>query len=192
MTDSGEKTCPNCAENVKTEAKVCRFCSYNFETGQSPNQRPNPSAPEAKRGCGNTVLIIGAIIVGLIVLAALFGGGSKNSATGGESATAGPARSVTAQDLFSAYQANEASAQQEYGDQSLAVSGTVDGVDLDFSNNPVVKLQTSNQFMSIQAQLTDASKSKASGLSKGQTVVLTCSSVSEVVGTPMLDDCEIP
>ncbi len=27
----GAKTCPDCAEEVKTQAKVCKHCSYRFE-----------------------------------------------------------------------------------------------------------------------------------------------------------------
>jgi hypothetical protein len=30
--NAGEKTCPRCAEHVKAAAKVCRFCSYSFES----------------------------------------------------------------------------------------------------------------------------------------------------------------
>jgi uncharacterized RDD family membrane protein YckC len=29
---SGSKTCPRCAESVKRQAKVCRFCGHNFDT----------------------------------------------------------------------------------------------------------------------------------------------------------------
>jgi Uncharacterised protein family UPF0547 len=29
---AGQKTCPQCAEQVKVAAKVCRFCGYRFDT----------------------------------------------------------------------------------------------------------------------------------------------------------------
>lgn len=73
----------------------------------------------------------------------------------------------------------------------MLVSGTIDGVDLDFSDRPIVKLRTPNQFMSAQAKLTEASQARANGLSKGQPIKLLCASVSEVIGTPMLDGCTI-
>lgn len=69
------------------------------------------------------------------------------------------------------------------------MTGTVASIDLDFTNDPVVMLQTDNEFMSAQAKLASASKGQASSLNKGDTVRLRCSSVSDVVGTPMLRDC---
>lgn len=29
------KACPKCAERVKAEANICRYCSYEFPTGDS-------------------------------------------------------------------------------------------------------------------------------------------------------------
>ena len=33
---AAKKTCPACAETVKAEAKICRFCRHGFDTGQPP------------------------------------------------------------------------------------------------------------------------------------------------------------
>jgi hypothetical protein len=35
--DSGQKKCPQCAEFVKEEARICRFCQHTFEAGTSVN-----------------------------------------------------------------------------------------------------------------------------------------------------------
>ena len=103
----------------------------------------------------------------------------------------GPPVEVTAQELFSAYEANEASAQMKYGDKSLLVSGTIADITLDFMDNPVIGLKTSNQFMSAQASLIEADQPKAADLSKGQDIKLLCGEVTEVAGTPMLSECAI-
>ena len=55
----------------------------------------------------------------------------------------------------------------------------------------MVKLRTSNQFLSAHANLTDASQARAGSLSKGQKVVLLCTGVGEVIGAPILKECEL-
>lgn len=160
----------------------------------------HPATPQAentapgKKKMGKGCVIVLAIIVVLIIIGAIAGGGEKEATSSDQQAAAAPEAApvaVTARELFDAYQANEAKAQQTYGDQRLLVSGTVNGVDLDFSDKPVVKLQTSNEFMSAQASLTEASQPKAKDLNKGEQVSLLCTGVGEVIGTPMLKDCEI-
>jgi hypothetical protein len=38
--DSETKTCPDCAEEVKAAARVCRFCGYRFTGDEQPGQEP--------------------------------------------------------------------------------------------------------------------------------------------------------
>lgn len=151
--------------------------------------------PKKKMGCLKISLIIVAVLAGLIVLGSIVGPSPSTSDAAkpeaAADAAAAPAVEVTAKELFSAYESNEAAAQQKYGDKPLKVTGTIDKIDLDFMDKPVVMLRTQNEFMSAQASLTEESQPKASGLSKGQNVTLLCGGVSEVIGTPMLKDCAI-
>jgi hypothetical protein len=72
------------------------------------------------------------------------------------------------------------------------VTGVVDSIKLGLGDQPFIVLKGINMFQGPQAKLTDASKGKASSLSKGQKVTLRCASVSEVLGTAMLRDCDLP
>lgn len=104
-------------------------------------------------------------------------------------AAIGSATRVTSLQLSTAYQNNEVAAQQLFGDRPLLVTGTVTGVRLNFADEPVVELNSVNEFLSVQADLADANA--AAGLRKGQKVTLLCQKVTEVVSAPMLADCEL-
>jgi hypothetical protein len=192
--EADEKKCPSCAETVKAEAKVCRHCGYNFETGQGPGAA-DPSPP-AKKSSGLVKGGLGclALVVLIAVVAAIFGGGAKDGSQNSSNSSAPPPQAikVTAKDLAAAYSDNEAAAQQRYGNGPLEVTGVVDSIQLGLGDHPFIVLKGVNMFQGPQAKLADASEGKASSLSKGQTITLRCASVSEVVGTAMLRDCDLP
>ena len=99
---------------------------------------------------------------------------------------------VSARDLFAAFEANEVAAKAKYGDQALAVTGVIAGVSLDFMDRPVVSLETSNQFMSVDATFGKEDAEKTAALAKGQTITVTCSELTEAIGKPLLSDCALP
>jgi hypothetical protein len=98
-----------------------------------------------------------------------------------------PVTSVTAKELFQAYEANEMRANAKYGGYRLRVSGTVDSIDSDFMDDAVIKLRGGSRWQHVSARGIDASD--AARLSKGESVILLCDSVNEVIGSPQLSDC---
>lgn len=170
--------------------------------------QPATAAPTAtaskKRGCGFWIAIVLAVIVGLIVLGMIIQAvdpeGVERRAAEREAAEREEAEveaqtavdnaiEVTSRELAAAYEANEVVAQQSFGGRPLLVTGRVEGVTLDFMDNPVVQLPGVNQFLQVQATLND--EKAAAALSQGQEVRLLCQEITEVISAPMLDDCEL-
>lgn len=144
---------------------------------------------------GKGCLIAVGVIVALMVVGALVGDDKPGNETSTENAAAPAVEvveiKVTPKELQAAYEANEAAAQQKYGKSALLVNGTISAIQLDFSDKPFLVLVGTNEFMGPQAHLDKDSQAKASSLTKGQNVSLSCDGVSEVVGTPMLQDCRL-
>ena len=181
----------------------------NAEIKKDPARFSNAS--QAKIG-----IVIGAIGTGLLVLAMIVGavskGGSSAVAAKPKAAADGPvapephaerateaarpvrpapvevpAVSVTSMELFSAYDGNEVSADAAYKGKQLNVTGRITGIDKDFADNIIVKLQTPNQFMSVMAY--GMAAEAAGALRKGQQITLTCRGDGRIVGSPVLRDC---
>lgn len=96
---------------------------------------------------------------------------------------------VTSLELGQAYEANEVAAQKRFGDRTLAVSGTVERVTLDFTNDPVIVMTGANQFSGVQASFDKDYADRIAALSKGQKVRVVREKVSEVIASPILSDC---
>lgn len=186
-----EKACPRCAETVKAAAIVCRHCGYEFASSSPGATTSSGEAARSGMSFGKKALIgIGALLAILFIIGMVSGPAPEQDAgAAGPVAKAAPATKVTSAELARAYEANEAAAQQKYGDQALEISGTVTAVTLDFADNPVIQLNGINDIIGVQAALADASKAQAANVKKGQKVTLTCEKVSEVIGMPMLANC---
>jgi tRNA_anti-like len=144
-------------------------------------------------------LIVSPIVyfVGLAILAGSIGAAAEAgkvsqdaAATDAAASTAveAPAVSVGARELFAAYDANEVAADQQFKGKRLQVSGTVDGINSDLGDDPVVML-AAGDFQSVHVQ--GLPKDVAAGLSKGQHITVVCTGNGEVIGSPMLDDCSV-
>lgn len=71
------KTCPDCAESVRTDAKVCRFCGYRFDAAD--RRLASPKSTAGAIALGTLIFGTGHLYVGetrrgaLILLAAVLG-----------------------------------------------------------------------------------------------------------------------
>ena len=79
---------------------------------------------------------------------------------------------VSANQLSSAYNANEVSADDKYKDKVLEVTGTVDSIGKDFTDTSYVTLQASGDILGVQCMFDDQYKSQLSKLQKGQRIRL--------------------
>lgn len=90
--------------------------------------------------------------------------------------------------LFAAYEANEATAQRDYGGRCLLVVGIVDSVELDISDEPFIVLRTVEGETS-NARLQEIAFAAAANVTKGELAYLLCRDVSEFLGSPSLHEC---
>jgi hypothetical protein len=128
-------------------------------------------------------------LFGLSVIGAALGGGAKDGGAAPEAAPA--AMAITARELHAAFDANEIAAKSRFDGQRLAVTGTITAVGLDLLNNPVVSLETENEFQSVQAKFDKDAGDSLAALAKGQEITVVCGKVAAVIGVPILDDCLI-
>ena len=109
----------------------------------------------------------------------------------GTSESSLPVIDVTARAMQRQFADNEVSAKALYEGKRARVTGTLASIDLDFSDDPMLILETGEMFNRVQASFDKADATAIGQLRKGTKVTVLCDRVSEVVGSPMLNDCAL-
>jgi len=191
--------CDECGTQVSDKALACTKCGNPIASlvGTSP---VNTAPAEVKKTKKSSAMAIGGLIV-LAVIVYIFydmGKPAKNTSVANTEASqpaaapadAAPAEvvlQVSAKQLAQDYNANEVAADAKYKDKLLEVTGTLEGINKDFSDDPYLTLETDNQFLPVHANYSKADLADLSKLVKGQDVTMTCRGKGMMVGSPILD-----
>ncbi|MDD5726112.1 MAG: hypothetical protein PHC53_01720 [Patescibacteria group bacterium] len=185
------KKCPKCKEDIQLSANKCKHCGADLRNWFVRHK-----------------IITGILILFVIGLfgSAMDKGGTKpiqsQSPTSSSTQTtktpkptpkpAEPAViKITADQLYSEYEANEVAADNAYKGKILEVSGKIDNIAKDILDNPYITLKTQVMFGSVQCFLKDSEQSKAATLKKGQNIVVRGKGSGQTLGNVMIMDCEI-
>lgn len=106
-------------------------------------------------------------------------------------ATPQPIR-VTATQLSADYQSNEVAADAKYEGKALEVTGKVKSIDSGMFGSATVILEGSDLFYDVHCTIADTQREKAAKLSKGAQLVVRGKGGSEVIGSPVIDECVLP
>ncbi len=120
-------------------------------------------------------LVIGA--VGVVLVSVGIGIGIAQEVSNSEPPTPPPtAIEVTAQELYSAYEANQVAADAQYKDKTLKISGTVIEIGKDIFDTPYVMLQGGTTYlesmMGVRCEFNREYESELAQLAKGDTVII--------------------
>lgn len=99
---------------------------------------------------------------------------------------------LTASELWAAYNRDIVTADHRYRGRTLEVTGTVVTVPVrDFRGFIVVRLGTGDAFETVHATLAARESAFLYTIAKGQSVLLSCTGRGALIGSPILDDCEV-
>lgn len=96
---------------------------------------------------------------------------------------------TTAKALAELYDANEVAADDKIGGRKVEITGTVQEIAKNFTNDVIVRLESGNRFLPVMLSMEDSEKSKASKLKKGQKIVVTCEKMQLFVRAPSGSNC---
>lgn len=100
-------------------------------------------------------------------------------------------QAVTASDLMAEYEANEVSADQKYKGKTFYVSGRIESIGKDFTDDIYVTLKTGDQYGISKIQCMIDDPEVTANLRKGQGVIISGSCRGLTMMTVLMRDCSI-
>ncbi len=175
------RACSECKKEISTDVSSCPNCG---------KKRPHGMSAIVKYGGGFLAVMFGLpLMVGICAGAGNRSSGSAPALGVATAAAEAPALSVSARDLWAAYDANEVAADNSYKGRRLAVTGMVASIDKDVFGDIVVKLSTGKMFNDVHATMQKSEAGAAAGLSKSARVTVVCEGNGMIIGSPILADC---
>lgn len=154
-------------------------------------------------GC---LAVIGAVVVGVFLLFLIFWTPSAKHETPASSSSVtqsqalaretAPTMTLSIAEIDADYAANEVAADRKYSGQIVRVFGNIDSIDKGpLGAVHIVLVSNPEMFgggspFGVDATMNPGSDDIAARLVRWQKVVLICKSVSRVIGSVMLSDCE--
>ena len=147
------------------------------------------------------------VVVILAIIGAAAGGNKKSEGSGSTTSSTASTQStpqeestpeetaieVTAVDLIAAYDENEVSADNEYKDKTLKITGTVSDIGVDVANRSYIMLKDENDphaILGVQCYFEDDQKDAIAQLKKGDAVTVTGTCEGKVVSVS-IKDCQV-
>lgn len=100
------------------------------------------------------------------------------------------AASVSATELFAAYEANEVAADRKYKGRRISVHGTIESIAKDIVGTPYLAL-SAGEFGSVQCMFSAANESALASLSKGKPIIVSGKCSGKMMNV-ILRDCSLP
>ncbi len=97
---------------------------------------------------------------------------------------------TTAKALAELYSANEVAADDKIDGRNVEITGIVQDITKNFTDDVVLKLESGNRFMPVSLSMEGSEKPQASKLRKGQKIVVTCGKMQLFIGAPSGSDCK--
>lgn len=96
---------------------------------------------------------------------------------------------TTAKDLAALYDENEVAADDKIGGRKVEVTGIVQDITKNFTNDVILRFESGNRFMPVSLSMAESEKAQASKLKKGEKITVTCEKMQLFIGVPSGGNC---